>query len=178
MKKKIFFAGIVLCACLLTACTQGANAPESSGPQDSALSENGNVPQQSENGTTADPDPVDPEVPSNYAICTDKSPAEVEAFAAQVRQHILNRDWDALSEELVYEIRIGGVLYSSAEEFAAADFDAVIDDDFLAAIEAERCKNMFCNANGIAMGDGQVWIAEVLDIDGNSEGLKVIAINV
>lgn len=46
------------------------------------------------------------------------------------------------------------------------------EEDFYDSIEKETCTEMFCNWQGIMLGNGEIWIAE---IDGE---LKVTAINV
>ena len=42
-------------------------------------------------------------------------------------------------------------------------------------MEAETCRELFCNADGIMLADGLVWIAEVVDSEGIST-LKVVTI--
>lgn len=112
-----------------------------------------------------------------YAVCTSLSVEEVETFAAQVRQAVLDKDWDSLAQMTCYDIKVGENTFADSAEFAAADWDSVFSEDFIQAIEEESCREMFCNWQGVMMGDGQIWFSEVLDMDGNSEGLKVVAIN-
>ena len=113
-----------------------------------------------------------------YAVCTKLSKAEVEGFASTVKQEILDKDWKGLSEKIAYPITIGNTTYKSSVEFAAADFDVKLSNAFMEAVGAESCKEMFCNAKGIMLGEnGEIWISEVLNEDMSSQGLKVIAIN-
>lgn len=134
----------------------------------------------------AEPDQEEPEEPEEssqetakdaYAACTSLPAEEVDAFAAQVRQAVVSRDWDRLAEMVCYDIKVWENTFADSAEFAAADWDSIFSEDFLQAIEEEPCQDMFCNWQGVMMGDGQIWFSEVLDIDGNSEGLKVVAIN-
>lgn len=54
---------------------------------------------------------------------------------------------------------------------------AVLLTNITGSALAEGCENMFCNYQGIMLGNGQVWIGEVLDKNGENGKLKVIAVN-
>ncbi|WP_303872007.1 hypothetical protein [Acetobacterium wieringae] len=110
-----------------------------------------------------------------YSVCTSKSKQEVEAFAEAVKVSFLNDDWAAVSETTAYPITIQGVEYVDAESLAHADI--VLSEEYKEALKAASCENLFANGEGIMLGDGEVWIGEVLDEDMQSEGLKIIAIN-
>lgn len=113
-----------------------------------------------------------------YNLATDIPAAEVEAFAKQVKEHLLSQDWKALSEKLSYPITIDGETYQTKEEFLTADFGETLNPYFFVELEEESCSQMFCNYTGIMLGEtGRVWIAEILNDDFSSQGLKVKAIN-
>lgn len=127
---------------------------------------------QPEDGTIADS--------GFYRVATGISSVEVERYAAQVRQQFLAHDWTAVASEIAYPVAISGVTYSSSAAFleASENFDGNLDDAFFSALEAEDCVEMFCNYQGIMLGEtGQVWIGEVLDESLASQGLKIIAVN-
>lgn len=127
---------------------------------------------QPEDGTIADS--------GFYRVATSISSVEVERYAAQVRQQFLAHDWTAVASEIAYPVAISGVTYSSSAAFleASENFDGNLDDAFFSALEAEDCVEMFCNYQGIMLGEtGQVWIGEVLDESLVSQGLKIIAVN-
>lgn len=126
---------------------------------------------------TEEPEPEETSAETSYTACSAYSKEEIEAFAAKVRQAVLDKDWDTLAQNTVYAIAVGSQTFLEESEFAAADWDSILSEDFIQAIEKESCQDMFNNFDGVMMGDGQIWFNEVLDIDGNSEGLKVIAIN-
>lgn len=105
-----------------------------------------------------------------YSVCTSKSKQEVEEFAESMKAAILNEDWAAVSEMATYPITIQGVEYVNEESLAHADI--VLSEEYKEALETASCNNLFANWQGIMLGNGEVWIGEVLD-----EGLKVIAIN-
>lgn len=112
-----------------------------------------------------------------YAVCTDIEKEKVEAFASQVKRQILEQDWTALAEEIAYPITIAGVSYSDKAAFLAADLSVILTDTFVQDLENETCVDMFCNWQGIMLGNGEVWFGEVLNEDLTSQGLKVTAIN-
>ena len=113
-----------------------------------------------------------------YSVCTNYSKSEVEQFAKEVRECILAEDWERLSEYVVYPITIAGVTYEDSTSFLAAPFEAHLDEDSIEAIRNESCIDMFCNYAGIMMGNGEVWIGEVLNEDYSSAGLHVIGLNI
>jgi PBP1b-binding outer membrane lipoprotein LpoB len=113
-----------------------------------------------------------------YSACTAYSKVEVETFAATVKSLILNKNWEQLADMVFYPITIGNTTYNSKEDFVNEDFSSVFGDAFYTGINNETCTDMFCNYNGIMLGEeGEVWIAEVIgSADGQGE-LKVIGIN-
>lgn len=106
-----------------------------------------------------------------YAVATGISASEVENFAKIVRHNILNENWQALSEKVHYPISILEEEVSDPWSFSAWMNDVSLGEDFMRAISDESCTGMFCNWQGICMGDGQVWINEV------GGELKVTAFN-
>ena len=112
-----------------------------------------------------------------YAVATDKSAWEVERFARKVKRQILARDFRGLCEEIAFPITIDGTVYQDREAFLGADFIQDPNPAFLDALQKEPCGNMFVNYQGIAMGEGAVWIGEILDENLVSQGLKVYGMN-
>lgn len=109
-----------------------------------------------------------------YNVCTSHSAIEVENFASEVRSMILAKDWNGLSEKIEYPLTVGETTCADSAAFLALDLDANVSQDFLDGIEAETCHEMFCNFQGIMMGEsGQVWINET----GGTGELKVTALN-
>ena len=112
-----------------------------------------------------------------YAVATDKSAWEVERFARKVKRQILARDFRGLCEEIAFPITVDGTVYQYREAFLGADFIQDPNPAFLDALQKEPCGNMFVNYQGIAMGEGAVWIGEILDENLVSQGLKVYGMN-
>ena len=121
---------------------------------------------------------VGPETAEDYySMVTYASAKEVEQFAAGVKEDVLLKDWESLSGKLSYPIQISGKAIQNAKEFLALDIDGKLNQEFVNAIDKESCREMFCNYQGIMMGEtGQIWIASVKSSSGQWE-LKVIALN-
>ena len=100
-----------------------------------------------------------------------------EQFAEEIKNDILKHDWDALSEKISYPIVINGTTVTNREDFLKLDIDGKLNQEFVEAIRAETCRKMFCNWQGVMMGDaGQIWF----EIVGNGTGtpeLSIIGIN-
>ncbi|MDE6846239.1 MAG: hypothetical protein K2J99_10810 [Lachnospiraceae bacterium] len=115
-----------------------------------------------------------------YSAVTDRTCSEVERYAVRVKQLFLEHDWAAISTEISYPITISDITYSNSADFldASNSFDNSLEEAFFTALEKEDCTEMFCNWEGIMLGEtGQIWISEVLDAESNSHGLKIIAVN-
>ena len=102
---------------------------------------------------------------------------EVEQFAEEIKIDILKHDWDALSEKISYPIVINETTVNNREDFLKLDIDGKLNQEFVEAIRAETCRKMFCNWQGVMMGDaGQIWFGNVDNGTGTSE-LSIIGIN-
>lgn len=113
-----------------------------------------------------------------YKAATNKTAQEVENFARLVRETLLAKDFEKMSELVAYPITIGGERIESREEFLNMDYASKVNPEFLKKVEEASCEQMFCNWQGVMLGEiGSVWIAEVLDGDLSSMGLKVIGLN-
>ena len=113
------------------------------------------------------------EIPEDYyAAATGMEASEVEAFAKTVRHNILEENWKALSEKIRYPISIQEQKVEDPWSFSEWMKDISLGEDFMKAVSSESCTGLFCNWQGICMGDGQVWINEV------GGELKVTAFNV
>ena len=182
MKKFIVAQSIIiLCLTILPACTKDPSAAQ--GTPSSMLSEGSEsiiiLETETVETFTNLSEPLEVTVPQDYyAVCTNCSKVEVEQFAKEVRELILARDWSKLSERIAYPITVGNITYEDSNSFLAIPFEVQLSDGALEAIRAEKCTDMFCNYAGIMMGNGEVWIAEVLNADLSSAGLKIIGLNI
>ena len=99
-----------------------------------------------------------------------------EQFAEEIKNDILKHDWDALSEKISYPIAINGTTVNNREDFLKLDIDGKLNQEFVEAIRAETCRKMFCNWQGVMMGDGQIWFDNVYKGTGPWK-LSIIGIN-
>lgn len=113
----------------------------------------------------------------HYAAATSRPGWEVESFARDVRQRILEKDWEGLADFVSYPITIGNLTCTDREDFVKGEFADRISEEYLEELAKETCEDMFCNWQGIMLANGKVWIAGVADLNGGQKGLKVIAIN-
>lgn len=130
---------------------------------------------------TAEPtiESVESTTPADYyKAATNKTAQEVEDFARLVRETLLAKDFVKMSELVAYPITIDGERIESPEEFLNMDYASKLNPEFLKKVEEASCEQMFCNWQGIMLGEiGSVWIAEVLNGDLSSGELRVIALN-
>ena len=114
---------------------------------------------------------------ATYSAATTLSNAEVENYALDIREMILNNDWDKFVQEICYPIIGDGLTMENASDLTDYIADSKVSEDFLAAIEAETCTEMFSSEQGITMGEeGQIWLATVQGENG-AYVLKVVEIN-
>lgn len=205
MKKRLMTILLVITVGMLSGCGKGADVNSNNGKadlEDTGLetetdSMDDDIEDKAENNEPAGNDAADNHETANnekaadgentqgtdsgsqniYEVCTSVPKAEVEAFAAQVKQQIVSHDWKGLSGNISYPITVGDTTYQNSDEFAAGNFEDSLSQKFVDAVEAETCTDMFCNWQGIMLGNGEVWISEVLNDDSSSQGLKVTAIN-
>lgn len=111
----------------------------------------------------------------SYSICTGCSAWEVERFAKRVRKMVLEGDYEGLAEACAYPVTVDGAAYETKEALLAADLLQSLPQSFTDALREEPAEQMFHNAQGIMLGNGAVWIAEVLNEDFSSQGLKIIS---
>lgn len=107
-----------------------------------------------------------------YSAATGFSAAEVETFAKVVQHNVVMENWDALADKVSFPLTIQDQRISDKKTFVEWMEIFQLNPSFRDSVAAESCTAMFCNWQGICMGNGLIWINEM-------EGeLKVTAINV
>jgi hypothetical protein len=109
----------------------------------------------------------------DFSVFTDISSDEVRSFVEGVQDDIVNEDWSSLAPKISYPIDIGSKTFETADEFVAFDIGNLLSDDFKNSIAQTDCSDLFANYEGVMMGDGDIWITEILNEDMSSQGLKV-----
>jgi len=107
----------------------------------------------------------------DLGIATDFSAEEVNSFLTDVTQMVAREDWVSLSEKIYYPIIIGERYFSSKEEFQAVDWSSLMPKSYINGIAEANLSDLIVNWQGIAICNGDLWIAEV---DGQ---LYIIALN-
>ena len=181
--KKMLLCLLLLCF-LCASCAQSQPAQEPPSAEEGALSSETPALEPGQGNTTTEipassepQDSTDSQNADFYSVCTNFTKAEVERFAGEVKDLILTSDWTALSEYMAYPITMGGTVYEDRASFVTAPFETLLDADAIETIRNETCTDMFCKYSGIMMGNGEVWIGEVLNEDGTSAGLRVIGLS-
>lgn len=107
----------------------------------------------------------------NKSYETDK----VESFAIEVKQHIKNRDIDALAVLIDYPLTIDGKANSiiNAEDFHMKS-PQIINDNFIDYVSKSSARNLSGNNNGLCLADGRVWFR----YNTVENTLKIYAMNV
>ncbi|MBQ6756082.1 MAG: hypothetical protein IJP43_03940 [Oscillospiraceae bacterium] len=108
-----------------------------------------------------------------YAVASSFSKAIVEGFASDIKNALLEGDYDAVADMTSFPVNTAKGALDTPEalkEYLAG----AIDDSVRASLEAETCTDMFANSHGISMADGSVWFAEII-VDGVNM-LKIINI--
>ena len=118
---------------------------------------------------------IDVEAENCYARVTQKSQTEVEEYARQVKELFLSHKWDKIAEMISYPIEINGIVYRTPSEIEHIQLEQNYSEMFMSALKQERCQKMYCDSDGICLGSGEIWIAEV-ERNGSKE-LKIVSIN-
>ena len=122
-----------------------------------------------------------PAVPGNYSGVTTLDAVSVEAFAANVRELYLYEDWFDLASLINYPITLyPDVEINDADAFVTFMEDKALSESDLASMAGENCVGLFCNYQGICLGDGQIWLRDIA-FDGIEQtgepALRIVAVN-
>lgn len=104
-----------------------------------------------------------------YQDCTSYPSSQIEDFAKNIKSLILYKDWNAIAELISYPITIDGAVCEDSSDFLSLDFENHLNPEFLSAMEAETCQEMFHNWQGISMGaQSEIWFSQVYSDESNS----------
>ncbi len=109
---------------------------------------------------------------NDYSVCTDRSATEVENYAREIAKIFDGRNWNALSENIMYPIVINGKTYENKEKFVADDWNSIFSKEYVEKVKGLKAEEMWANWQGICISDGAMWLGQ--DASGN---LKIITIN-
>ena len=128
MKKKNYMGLAVMLAAgmMLTACSGDEDSTsERNLASDESSSMEETLSDQSDSSETTDT--VADETTGDYSMCTDVSAEEVEEFAADAKQALLDGDWTTVADMTYCPIDIAGTTYDYNEDLANADITLTDD---------------------------------------------------
>jgi hypothetical protein len=104
-----------------------------------------------------------------------------EQFLGALKSAVAAKDWPAISLLLQYpiSIKLGGhrVRIKTAAEFIG-HIDAIFTPKVISAVEAQSYDTVFANANGVMIGDGEVWFSGICkDAQCKVSSIMISAIN-
>ena len=105
----------------------------------------------------------------------------LKQFLISLKKDSANKRWPAIAALVAYpiKIRLGGHLIRirNPSEFMAHS-EEVLTPRVLAAIERQTYGSLFANAQGVMIGDGEVWFSAVCrSADCKNAPIKITAIN-
>lgn len=109
-----------------------------------------------------------------YAVAGISNPAQVTQFLARLKQAVAADDHAAVSAMVKYPLTISSGGRSRTYHNAAAlsaNYARVFTPEVKAAVAAARPDNLFARAQGVMIGNGEIWMNEV----GGS--MKIITVN-
>lgn len=118
------------------------------------------------------------EDPDYYSPVTAMEKSEVERLAAAVREAYLAEDWAAIAGMIRYPINMyPDVKVNNAEEFLAYMDGKTVHESDRTVMEAESCRNMFFNGQGICFGDGEIWMNDIHYMTDEPPVLEIVAVS-
>ena len=118
------------------------------------------------------------EDPDYYSPVTAMEKSEVERLAAAVREAYLAEDWAAIAGKIRYPINMyPDVKVNNTEEFLAYMDGKTVHESDRAVMEAESCRNMFFNGQGICFGDGEIWMNDIHYMTDEPPVLEIVAVS-
>ena len=118
------------------------------------------------------------EDPDYYSPVTAMEKSEVERLAAAVREAYLAEDWAAIAGMMRYPLNMyPDVKVNNAEEFLAYMDGKTVHESDRTVMEAESCRNMFFNGQGICFGDGEIWMNDIHYMTDEPPVLEIVAVS-
>lgn len=120
---------------------------------------------------------LDAAVTADYSGVTAMDPAEVEAFAREMKEAYLKADWAAIANHVRYPVNVNGETIVDEAALLAALEGKGISASARAEMEDEDCAELFCNGQGICLGTGQLWLLDPNYMTDEIPVLQVITIS-
>lgn len=90
------------------------------------------------------------------------------AFFLELKKAVLNRDASWLAERLALPMRVqtdlGRLTLSTPQDFVE-NYDQAMTTTVLQAVRRQTSDTLVKNAQGVMIGDGEIWFAEIAEDD-------------
>lgn len=116
-----------------------------------------------------------------FAVAGVRDPGDVLAFVESLREVVRSKNRAAFAEMVQYPFhtyvrgRVKLVCRTKAEFLRS--FDRIVTSRVLKAVEEQRYDDLFCNCQGVMIGNGEVWFGTVGFPDAENGILRIRAIN-
>jgi hypothetical protein len=116
--------------------------------------------------------------PDHYASVTAMDKARIETVIGfNIRTAYLSENWQVLADMIRYPITINGTELADADAFLGYMIEKTVSESDRNAMIEEDTLDMFVNAEGIRMGDGEIWLSDPTFGTGAEPVLEIVAIN-
>ena len=179
MKRKVLTLCAVVSVCgVLMACGDSAKVEAVTGVQEEQITEAPAAEASVETATEADvvveetAQSADEE--GKYVVFTDASNAEVEAFAKEVVDATLAKDWNKIADMIEYPIGSDDLenKCNNKEEFLAYANDKGFDEAYFTTLSAWDINDLWGNYQGACIDDGNIWFR---DVDVEKKEFKIVS---
>ena len=112
---------------------------------------------------------------SKYVVFTDASNEEVEAFAKQVVDAVLAKDWETVGDMIEYPIGTEeeGNLCNNKEEFVAYANSTGFSEEAMTSLAAWDVADLWANWQGACIDNGNIWFR---DVDTENKVMKIVSL--
>ena len=116
--------------------------------------------------------------PNYYSGVTAMEKEIVEAFAENARDAYLEEDWETIADLIGYPVTMyPNETIKNADEFLNYMKGKHVSASDMLQMKNETCRDMFYNGEGICMGSGQIWFADVNYMTDQAPHLRIIAVS-
>jgi hypothetical protein len=104
-----------------------------------------------------------------------------EQFLKELKAEVAAQEWQAIADRVVYplSVRVSGhrITLRSPDQFLS-HVQSILTPKVRKAIEAQRYEALFANANGVMIGEGELWYSGVCSKAGCIDAaIKITAVN-
>lgn len=114
---------------------------------------------------------------ADYSGVTAMPKADVEAFAAMLKDAFLKEDWDVIAQHVRYPVNVNGTAIADEATLMETLKGMHVSDASVQAMEDENCVDLFANGQGICLGAGELWLLDPGYMTDETPVLYIIAIN-